>query len=259
MGRFELTKWYIDCVDPDGRVAIAYWASLTWAGLAVTWQSLAIDGGDVPALQRSAAGGGAAPVVAGGTLTWQPDALECVIVAESRQPAIDVPLLADEEAPAIEWRCGVPAAAVAIDAKGVAPMRGTGYAERLVLRRPPWRLPIRELRWGRWMTADATRSLVWIDWRGEAPRTWLFVDGKALDGASIEDGLVRGDGVALALDCRRTLKTRAFADVAGSIPGLAALVPALRWRDTRWVSGGCLEAADAAIDGAAIHELVVFG
>ena len=44
---------------------------------------------------------------------------------------------------------------------------GTGYAERLELSIRPWRLPIRELRWGRFVSEGA--SMAWIDWQGADP------------------------------------------------------------------------------------------
>ena len=62
-----------------------------------------------------------------------------------------------------------PAAEVSVSLRGFAPLRGTGYAERILITIPPWRLPIRELRWGRWIGEAASRSVVWIDWRGESP------------------------------------------------------------------------------------------
>jgi hypothetical protein len=38
--RFALEKWYMDAVDSDGSAAIAYWASLTWMGVDVTWHNV---------------------------------------------------------------------------------------------------------------------------------------------------------------------------------------------------------------------------
>src|SRR3972149_3718078 len=37
--RFELVKWYLDAVEPDGSATIAYWASLGWLGIGVTWHN----------------------------------------------------------------------------------------------------------------------------------------------------------------------------------------------------------------------------
>ena len=39
-GSFAFTKWYIDCLDEEGRLVILYWASLEWRRLRFTWQSV---------------------------------------------------------------------------------------------------------------------------------------------------------------------------------------------------------------------------
>jgi len=140
-------------------------------------------------------------------------------------------------------------------------VRGPGYVERLVLTVPAWRLPIRELRWGRWHDAAARRSLVWIDWRGEAPRTWVFVDGARAPGAVVTDECVRAEGLTLLLSQRRTLQARRFAEIATAIPSLRAVTPKsmLALRETKWFSAGTLHESDAAGQaGSAIHELAVF-
>lgn len=257
---FRLTKWYVDCVAPDGRAVIAYWASLAWRGVALTWQSVTVHEAGRPPVTRSSLAPAPPPRASGGTITWRAPSLACTARIEARQRPIEERLL-DCEAGVVEWRVEAPAAEVSFDLGGIAPVRGTGYAERLFITVPVWRLPIRELRWGRWHNPAASRSLVWIDWRGETPRTWVFVDGIKVLAAVVTDEGVTADGMIFALGERRTLEARKFGEVAAAIPPLRALAPRslLALREDKWCGAATLQEGSAAAQGGfAIHELAVF-
>jgi hypothetical protein len=259
---FALTKWYFDCVAADGRVVIGYWASLAWRRLRLTWQNVVLYEPGRPPVRRSSLAPAPPPDLAAGAIRWRAPALGCDLAVESRQPPFAARLLADG-AGVVDWQVEAPAAQVAVTLRGFAPVEGPGYAERILLTVPPWRLPIRELRWGRWLDAAASRSVVWIDWRGAAPRTWVFVDGALAPEAQVTDECVGvgAGGVSVVLGDRRTLEALAFAEITASIPVLQAVVPKslLALRQTRWCSAGTLQENDAAaLGGRAIHEVVVF-
>ncbi len=258
--RFRLTKWYFDCVAPDGRAVIGYWASLAWRRLALTWQNVALYEPGRPPVRRSSLVSAPAPEVAGDATTWHAPALACVMSVRSRQRPFEARLL-DGHAGVVEWCAEAPAAVVSVELSGFAPVHGPGYAERIFITVPPWRLPIRELRWGRWLDSAASRSVVWIDWHGDSPRTWVFVDGCRAPSATVTDEHVCAGAVTVVLSEHRTLEARAFAEVAATIPPLQAVVPKslLALRQTRWCSAGSLrEGNAAALAGCAIHELVVW-
>ncbi len=258
---FALTKWYFDCIAADGRVVIGYWASLAWRGLALTWQNVTLYEAGRPPVSRSSLVSASPPEVASDTTTWYAPALASVATVESRQRPIEERLL-DCDAGIVEWRAEAPAAAVTFKLDGCAPVQGPGYAERIVISIPPWRLPIRELRWGRWIDSAANHSVVWIDWRGDSPRTWVFVDGNKARVAVVTDECISADGVKVVLSERRTLHARAFAEIAAAIPPLHAVVPKslLALRETKWCSAGTLlEKNTTAQTGCAIHEVAVFG
>jgi hypothetical protein len=160
----------------------------------------------------------------------------------------------------VDWRVEAPVAAARFELEGLDPVLGAGYVERIFMTVPPWRLPIRELRWGRWLDSEASRSVVWIEWRGAAPRTWVFADGCRLDAAVTDEGVV-ADGARVVLDTTRTLHERAFAEIARTIPPLEAIVPAplLELRETKWCSSGRLvKAGTPGPSGHAVHEVAVF-
>lgn len=258
---FSLSKWYFDCVAPDGRVVIGYWASLVWRHLAFTWENVVLHEPGKPPLRRSALSSATPPDVGSDAITWRAPALGCAFDVTSRHPPIEERLL-DDGTGVVDWRAEAPAAVVTVALDGCAPVRGTGYAERVALTVPPWCLPIRELRWGRWIDAAATRSIVWIDWRGESPRNWVFVDGQRATCAAVTDERVSAGVVSVAIGERRTLDAMAFSTIAVSIPPLRAVVPKslLALHQTRWCSDATLHDADAPIlNGRAIHEVVVFG
>lgn len=257
---FSLTKWYFDCVATDGRAVIGYWASLAWHNVALTWQNVTLYEAGRPPVSRSSLVSASLPEVVGDTITWCAPALGCVAGIESQQPPIEERLLASD-AGIVDWRAEAPAAVVTFKLDGCTPVHGPGYAERIFISIPPWRLPIRELRWGRWIDLAAHRSVVWIDWRGDSPRTWVFVDGIKAPAAVVTDEIICADGMKIVLGERRTLHARAFAEIASTIPPLHAVVPKslLALRETKWCSAGTLlERGAAEQTGCAIHEVAVF-
>jgi hypothetical protein len=257
---FTLSKWYFDCVAPDGRVVIGYWASMAWRRLAFTWQNVVLYEEDGPPARRSSLITSPPPDVGVDGIRWHAPALDCTIDVKSRQHPIEERLL-DDSTGVVEWRVEAPAAVVSVHMLGSPAVQGPGYAEHIRLTLPPWRLPIRELRWGRWLDAVPNRSVVWIDWRGESQRTWVFVDGKMAPSAVVTDESVSAGAVSVVLGERRTLEALSFSEIAATIPALHAVVPKslLALRQSKWCSKGTFQEGNGvALNGQAIHEAVVF-
>jgi hypothetical protein len=257
-GGFRLTKWYMDCREADGRVAIAYWASLTWRSFGLTWSSVAVYDAGAPVRRTSGLGRSAEPCLDGRRLTWRDPGIEAAVDADVLQTGASVRLFARGEG-RLEWTCAAPAAEVRVRASGGTTVQGRGYVEHLVLTLPPWQLPIRELRWGRWIAAEASRSLVWIDWRGPAPATWVLRNGALCPGATVSDTEVRAGGDVVAIGARQLLHSQRLDDVLGGIAPLRGLLPPalLAIEDTRWACDAPLRSSDgAAVPGSAIAELV---
>jgi hypothetical protein len=140
-------------------------------------------------------------------------------------------------------------------------LSGLGYAERLTLDLAPWRLPITELRWGRWIAADGGRSMVWIDWRGSRPLTAVFVDGVRAAASTVADDRIVAEDAVLVLTGQRTLHRRSLGDVIGAAGPLSRVFPAtwLEVQDCKWMSTGTLHPAGARPEtGWVIHEHVRF-
>ncbi len=123
----------------------------------------------------------------------------------------------------------------------------------------PWEMPIDELRWGRWMSDDATVSLVWIDWRGPSPQRWVIHNGALCSDSSVGDDGVALGAESLALVTPRTLHDRSVGKLLRGITGLAriaARIP-IAWEETKWCSRGTwTNPAGETTQGWAIHEIV---
>jgi hypothetical protein len=260
MERFSLTKWYLDCVDRDGRSAVAYWTELSWGPFRVHWNGVSLHDPGCDVVHRSSVAPLAAPVRDGASLAWDAPPLGCTVTGREALAPFSRRLL-DCPDGTVDWCCEVPAASVTIAIVGQPAIVGRGYAERLNLTIAPWRLPIRQLRWGRWISDAGSRSLVWIDWQGAKPRTDVFLDGVAENDSGVEDDGVRAGSARLAISDRRLLHSRPLSSALASLGPLLSKLPT-PWRgveDAKWISRARLDVpCPSSEDGWCIDEFVRF-
>jgi len=228
--RFQLSKWYLDCVSGPGEVFLAYCAELRWRGLHLHYASVL---GHSSSLREVPA-----PVWRGdGVLEWNAPALGVT----GRWEALDPPIQETLMDGACQWHCLVPRARTEVHIRDVS-LLGLGYAEHLTMSVPPWRLGIEELRWGRFLSE--TDGLVWIEWRGPKPARLRW-----------HNGVRAGEELELEIRDREVLREGPLIETALSfIPNIRKLFPAriLGLREAKWRSRAALGAAD----GWAIHEVV---
>lgn len=229
----SLTKWYLDCVDDAGRLCIAYWARLAWRGISIAYSSVLFDGATDEHLFAVAP-----PSIDGDTLTWSAAPLQLDIAMERRTPAFETALI-----DGVQWRCLMPSADARIRRRD-RELRGCGYAEVLELTVAPWRLPIDELRWGRFTGAG---SLVWIEWLGEHPLTLYIADGVRIDPAD----------VTLTIDEKRVVRD---ATLGETLAFIRRLLPKriVDTRETKWCGQATLQRGDNADRGVVVYETVRF-
>jgi hypothetical protein len=162
----------------------------------------------------------------------------------------------------VTWSCVHPRSKTDISLGPKEHIAGLGYAELLELTIKPWQLPIAELRWGRFLSESDV--LVWIEWRGAAPLSVVFLNGKQLQNASISDEQIEIDGgrTVLTLTERTELRKGDLISTAlSAIPGIAKIVPArmLHTYECKWRSRGVLSTnGSLCSSGWAIHEIVRF-
>jgi len=252
---FSLTKWYLDVVTEDGRVAIAYWAEASWARLRQPLCGLLLDSGTATAPWRFSGRAVPAPTLDQGALRWSAEPLALRVDFARREPSFRHRLL-EEKAGVLDWSCEIPRAEARMHA-GAAVYEGLGYAERLDLTILPWRIPTDEIRWGRFLSPRT--SVVWIDWRGEVSQRLVFHDGRPMAPCSITDTQVSfGSESRLALHDGRVVTDDRLGDLLAPLEALGPFVaPIARVHQTRWLSRGVLgDPAPAAERGWALHELV---
>ncbi len=166
--KFQLTKWYADCIGENGDAIIVYCGIARWRAITLRYASrLEANAGKRPQARYSLRKC-VMPAEEGTTVRWRCKSLEIEGTWERLDPAFDAQIYESPEG-SIEWHCLHPRARVRLNLGNGVVVRGLGYVERMEMSVAPWSLPLEELRWGRFLSE--TDSLVWIDWRGEKRRT----------------------------------------------------------------------------------------
>src|SRR5512142_2272843 len=140
---FELVKWYLDTVEPDGSVSIAYWTSLKWLGVTDNWHDHSrYDLGKPPA-EQSSRKDIPPPLLADGHIAFQSAPLALETTHEAATPGLSLTLFESADG-RVQWECLAPSARARFDRGGIT-TAGAGYVERMTMTIPPWELPIAEL------------------------------------------------------------------------------------------------------------------
>lgn len=247
--RFRLHKWYLDVVAADGEAAIVYAARLRWGPLRVGYGALIHAPPAGPAQSRQT--WRFRPPVPRDGLAWAEPRLGAAGGWTVPGPAMETALMAG-----LRWRIHQPGGEAWLRLPGGRELRGRGYAEELRLEVPPWRLPFRGLRWGRFVPDAGGPALAWIQWSDGLSRGWCFLDGAptALDTAG--DDAVCFPGGRLALAHHRVLREGPLLrELLGPCAGLAPgrLRSACEWKA---LARGTLEAEGGVHEGWVVHERV---
>jgi hypothetical protein len=259
---FRLSKFYLDCITDAGDAIIIYAATAKWQRLKISYVSLLEATPDSLVRTRTSLRAYTAPAWRDGNLCFDFAPLKI----SARWQAPDTPLehsLLKTGAGEVIWTCLAPRACATITHRGQNTV-GTGYAEHLLLTIPPWKLPIKNLHWGRFHSA--TDSLVWIKWLGEHPLDLTLHNGIALDEPSeISGARVRARPFTLEMTGTRELRAgRILSTALWPLRKIISVFPSciLNLHETKWLSKGTLH-HDAAPDdapgcGYALHEHVIF-
>lgn len=256
---FSLRKWYLDCVADNGDTFIGYSAALHWKALTIHYSSITTTRGNSGASTETSLGKSSFPRMSDRRIDWSSKALNLVGTWTLMSKPIQQTLYDSPEG-MVTWSCVHPRSKADISFGKKEHIAGLGYAELLEITVKPWQLPIAELRWGRFLSERD--ALVWIEWRGGAPLSVVFHNGKQIRDASISDEQVAidGDRTVLTLTERTELRKGVLLSTALSvIPGIAAIIPArmLQTYECKWRSRGVLSTnGSSCSSGWAIHEIV---
>ncbi len=257
---FQLSKWYLDLTTSDGIAVICYSARLRWGPVRLRHAAvlLAVPGAKTEAafsvrqVER--------PTVAGDVLRWCARSLDLRGQWHRRRSAIRATLVRGP-AGAIRWSSRMPLAAAEIEWGGRR-FTGLGYVESMGMTISPTRLPFRTLRWGRHLSRD--HSLVWIDWEGEAPGQWIWLDGVRQHGVTFgEDGTVRlsADRRLQLYDSRDIRNEAVLPTMVTALPGIASRATgSLRTlHEHKMVARSAIHDGPVPLDsGWTVHEVVAW-
>lgn len=171
------------------------------------------------------------------------------------QPPVEATFFQSDEGQ-VAWTCHQPLARASVTTPRGS-WEGLGYVEQLEVGFAPWRLPIDELHWGRFLSPKS--MLVWVDWRGPHQRRLVIMDGAEVPGATVDETGVSAEGLRLTFQDSRVLRRGAIGKTAlALVPKLDAVFPAriLATDETKWCSRGVLERHGERLEGQVIHEVV---
>ncbi len=263
-GKFHLSKWFLDFVGENGEAMIFYAAKLKWHGVTLSYSSwLHYDRGSGVHL-KSRFYKVQTPQIQNNTIKWQDAKFGVSGTWESLADMIQTRVFDSEEG-FLDWKCFQPASAVQLRINDKV-LDGRGYVEQLILTIPPWKIPMDELRWGRFGSDD--NQLVWIELREKEKRQWLWLNGRKMENSIIEDDriFIPARGLVLNLDRGVLLESEKkisslMQKIARYMPGANKLIPVnfLMADEVKWLSKGGLQRYDNPYcSGMAIHELVKF-
>ena len=250
---FSLVKWFMDCVTETGDAAIVYCATLRWRGIHLSMGSLLTSHGLVSETHSSLG-------------PYQVSADDSQILVEHPGLKASGRWLADAEpfkrtiydgpAGMVEWNCLQPRSLVNL-CIGNRVVTGLGYGECLTLTLPPWHLPMRQLRWGRFVSQHD--SLAWIDWQGKYSTRFAIFNGQFREPMTVSDSEIVLVAETLRMEDSLSLRSgRLGATILPGVSALSKLLPhsLFNVNEQKWRSRGTLRGPERESDGWVIHEVV---
>lgn len=257
---WRLSKWYADCVTPEGAVVIGYVAVAAFGRLRIRYAAtLELDAAGARLRQRQSLRGGSATVASCAVSLAMP-ALGASGTWSGGRPSEPASVASTPEGE-VRWQ------ALALDASarvrcGRRTYSGAGYAEVVHLTLPPWRLPFATLRWGRFVADDRSAALTWIVTDGSAGVSRAWSPGRPEGfAATADDGGVSAGGLRLTLAPGVGVRhERVARTLLGVLEPTVRLLPrALRGvEEHKRLSRGVLLQGGTATEGWSIHERVVW-
>lgn len=178
---FKIKKHYFDGIDKNGNAIIIYAAEMSFLGLKIPYSSY-ITSDSKGIFEKAFLKKG--QLINQSKLTF--------LLNDSSQifgnwEKIDEGFsenLHEINGKILIWNCHHPKANFEVRCEEFF-FSGLGYAETLELNFAPWKLPISELKWGRFLSENNT--IVWIEWLGKKPLKKVYWNGKLQENAEITE------------------------------------------------------------------------
>ncbi len=256
---FRLQKWYLDCVNEKGQAFIGYSANLKWKSIGISYSSYLDFDGDRSKV-RTSLQNERLPVPTERSIIWEPKKLSCS--GNWQNKGIKPPKLQlfKDENGSVVWDAQFPLSKVEVNSlESGSQLNGFGYAEKLDLTIPPWKLPIENLIWGRFVSRGV--YIVWIEWRGPKPLTVVYCNGEKIERASISKAGVYWKGGAVQHKESSVIREGPLVKTAlKKIPGVKTIFPKkiINMYECKWLSKSKVSLNGTTQWGWTIHETVQF-
>jgi hypothetical protein len=250
---FSLIKWYLDCVTDEGEVTIVYLAELRWHGVHLHLAS--VVGGIEESMGTRSSMSPCRLSSNGGRICAEHAKLGVLGIWEADATAVERTVY-ENGSGYVRWNCLQPRSLVQLRVKD-RELTGLGYAECLTLTIPPWQLPMRQLRWGRFVSPED--SLAWVDWQGPFSTNFAIHNGEETKLNTVTEAEVRFPGATLTIERGLALRSgRLGSTILPGIPALGMLLPSSLFNveECKWRSRGTLVTKDRGSSGWVIHEVV---
>lgn len=261
---FYLDKWFLDFVSEDGEAMIFYVANLHLSGWEIPYTSWLHYMPSSGAKEISRFRNIQIPEINNDVLSFEDRTFGVKGQWVSGIDSIQSRLF-DSSSGYLDWNCHQPLSEVTLELEGRS-IKGKGYAEQLILTVPPWKMPLDELRWGRF--GSEKNYLVWIEIREKENAQWLWLNGEKKENVLIKDDRIAltDEGFELKLDQEVVLESEkkiysVIEKITSYLPGINKLIPLniLMAHEQKWLSKGVLLKDGVVIDnGSSIHEYVNF-
>ena len=205
------------------------------------------------------------PSQMGDQIIWEDSSFGLSGWWEADAPPLTARLYHSEKG-SVDWQCFQPRSHALFDIADGPVLKGIGYAERLVLSIEPWKIPMEQLRWGRFLSE--TDYVIWIELLGPASRQWVWCNGVPVEGAIIDDETLQLPQLGLQLQLGQSVILEAEKKIFNIVhslvdylPGFNRAVPRffLYADEHKWRSRAKLMERDGVkSEGWAIHQLVDF-
>jgi len=258
MNEFRLEKWYMDASSEKGQAFIAYAASLQWNLVNLNYSGYTfLPGHSEKILKRSTFSPKQLLQITADRIEWK--CFQAKAIWQRGDASIEETLFSSDDGE-ITWSCIFPTSNANIEIGSHKIENSLGYAEKITLSIPPWKIPIHELHWGRYLSEEHT--VIWIQWIGPVPRTLIYFNGDKITDAKISTTQIIFRDYTLELKQNNTLrKGTVLSTVFGKFPSLAKLFPSsiVALEENKWLSDGTLIKTGRVVSsGKAIHELVIW-
>jgi hypothetical protein len=256
MSTFRLEKWYLNLADASGNALICYSASLRFAAINLNYNGYTFRLSSSTLITKQNSFRPTQTVHQdNGFIGWTVGSQHAQW--KKIDEKIDEVLLANEDGE-IRWICEFPKANGSARLSSCM-IEGYGYAEKIIITIPPWRIPIKELHWGRFLSDNFT--IIWIKWIGPIPKSLLFANGKKINGAEINANSIVFEDSNINIYNKRTLrKGTILSTVFSRFKTIRSLFPKqiMSLSENKWISDGTLSINGDQYRGTIIHEVVVW-